>query len=195
MHTDTYFESLVGPALYQELVDAGKGVTREDKPHQRPRLMMTLDNDDRDFWAISHVLDKAPHRVWALCCVESMGAPFLADIDTSIFSSWADERTIPPWDNAYRVYRYQGEQTLTQLLDDIGDVLEHPPAWLVANRAASDGRLVMIDGFELTVDARRLSEPLMLLNEEQMRQLMANWRCNQINPLVSPDSGHNRGTK
>ena len=179
MLIDTYFESLVGTALLQELIDAGKGVTQNDKAHLQPRLVMTLDNDEPDFWAISHVLENAPHRVWALCCIESMGEPFFADVDTHIFSSWADEQDIPPWDNAYRVYRYQGERTLTQLMDDVDSILEHPPAWLTASRAASDERLAIIDGFELTVAERQVCKSLALLSEEQMQQLMTNWRCNQ----------------
>ena len=136
----SFLESLIGSALYQELVDAGHGVDIVNGEHLSPRLLIMLDNESSDFYLISHVIDVPGEFVWALSVVKGK-RPHVGAFDTGLFSTWAENAGIPPWDNAYRFCRYRGERTLGQILMQVFEIMTNP----------SPTSVTVLDGYELEV--------------------------------------------
>mgnify|MGYP005726623633 CR=1 FL=1 len=136
----SFLESLIDSALYQELVDAGRGLDIVNGEHLRPRLLIMLDNESSDFYLISHVIDVPGEFVWALSVVKRK-RPHIAAFDTGLFSTWAENAGIPPWDNAYRFCLYKGERTLGQILAQVVAIMREP----------SPGSTTVLDGYELEV--------------------------------------------
>ena len=175
-----FLEGLLDPLWYQELLEAGKAMTNTDKAHLIPRLVITLDNDEAEFCAISHIVDGYPHFVWTLCVFQGF-EPHLAYFDTRIFASWAENAGIPPWDNAFRWYRYVGEQTLQTLLSRVDEVVNYrsPPLWLTATLAPVGEDVALADDFEMIQERESKRNPAPLLTEPQINQMIENWRANR----------------